>query len=203
MRSVKEMKYGELVISKSRFIAFLIPVKDEQEVQSELSKIRKTEPGASHYCYAYVMGPHGEMQKASDDGEPQKTAGIPILEVLKKQELTNVIAIVVRYFGGILLGSGGLIRAYSKAVSQLLPHLEFTTLQHMLLCEMICDYATFAEVEHVLKDKVGIRQTTFLDKVTLEFVIHSEQYLDIEKSMSGFLRSLNPIHILEEFTVYE
>lgn len=119
-RSIQDTIVHELEIKKSRFISYLIPIQNEEEFQVNLDQIKKEHPKATHHCYAYILEETGQIQRMSDDGEPSGTAGIPILEVLKQENLTYLMAVVVRYFGGIKLGAGGLIRAYSSATSQAL-----------------------------------------------------------------------------------
>ena len=113
MNTVTENMINEVVINKSRFIACLFNVKSVEDVKLILSDIKEKYKDASHYCYAYIID---DIKKSSDDGEPGGTAGVPIMEVLSKNKLNYVLCIVVRYFGGIKLGAGGLVRAYSKAV---------------------------------------------------------------------------------------
>ncbi len=115
---IKKEVSHELTINKSRFITFLKPIDNEEAATHYLKEIKKNHPKATHHCYAYIIEPH--INRSNDDGEPAGTAGVPILEVLLKQELTNLIAIVVRYYGGIPLGAGGLIRTYSRSVSEAL-----------------------------------------------------------------------------------
>ena len=117
---IKDTVENTIIIQKSEFITRLFRVNNIDEVNLKLQEIRKKHYDAKHNCYAYILGDNQEIQKASDDGEPQKTAGFPMLDVLKKNNLTNILAITTRYFGGILLGSGGLIRAYSSSVSEAL-----------------------------------------------------------------------------------
>lgn len=107
----------DLIIKKSRFITSLKRVETEAEAIAFIQQIKKEHHTANHNCSAYLIGNHDQIQRASDDGEPAQTAGVPMLTTLKNLELKNVVAVVTRYFGGIKLGSGGLIRAYSKAVS--------------------------------------------------------------------------------------
>ena len=110
----------ELVIKKSRFIATLVPVRTVAEADAEIAALRKRYWDARHNCVALVVGSHADQQRSSDDGEPSGTAGVPMLEVLRQRHLTDLVAVVTRYFGGILLGAGGLVRAYSSAVSEAL-----------------------------------------------------------------------------------
>lgn len=110
----------ELVIKKSRFIALLHPVTSVADAEAVIARVRKEHWDARHHCTALVVGTHADQQRSSDDGEPSGTAGIPMLEVLRHRYVTDVVAVVTRYFGGILLGAGGLVRAYSNAVSETL-----------------------------------------------------------------------------------
>ena len=116
MVEINEIITNEIVINKSRFITTLFPVKNIDDVNYFLSLTKKKYYDATHNCYAYIIGENANIQKCSDDGEPQKTAGFPMLDVLKKNNMTNILAITTRYFGGILLGAGGLVRAYSEFV---------------------------------------------------------------------------------------
>lgn len=127
----------EAVIRKSRFIATLVPVRSLAEAEAEIAALRKRYWDAGHNCTALVIGPHAEQQRSSDDGEPSGTAGVPMLEVLRHRELTDLVAVVTRYFGGILLGAGGLVRAYSGTVAEALEHAELV--RRELLTEMILD----------------------------------------------------------------
>ncbi|MDQ7992129.1 MAG: YigZ family protein [Propionicimonas sp.] len=107
----------ELVVKKSRFIATVVPVAGVGEADAEIAAVRRQRWDARHHCVALVVGRHADQQRSSDDGEPSGTAGVPMLEVLRHRGLTDLVAIVTRYFGGVLLGAGGLVRAYSSAVS--------------------------------------------------------------------------------------
>lgn len=108
----------ELIIKKSRFIGQLYPVGSFDEAQEKLNEVKKKYWNATHNCSALIIGTDGEYTRCSDDGEPQGTAGVPMLEALKNTELTNILCVVTRYFGGILLGAGGLVRAYGKSVTE-------------------------------------------------------------------------------------
>ena len=104
----------EIIIEKSRFIGYCAPVSSEEEALEFIEKIKKKHYDATHNVFAYVVGLDNNIQRYNDDGEPSGTAGVPILEVIKKEDLRNVVIVVTRYFGGIKLGTGGLIRAYTK-----------------------------------------------------------------------------------------
>lgn len=110
----------ELVVKKSRFLALVRPVADVSEADAVVAAVRKKHWDARHHCVALVVGPHAEQQRSTDDGEPSGTAGVPMLEVLRRRDLTDLVVVVTRYFGGVLLGAGGLVRAYSTATSEAL-----------------------------------------------------------------------------------
>lgn len=116
--TIEDEAKAEITVKKSRFIGQLYPVENVEEANAKIEEIKKQYWDANHNCMAMVIGKGGEYTRCSDDGEPQGTAGIPMLEVLKGRAITNVLAIVTRYFGGTLLGTGGLIRAYGQSVSQ-------------------------------------------------------------------------------------
>ena len=117
MKSIKEEVINEIIINKSKFITVLTNINDINKIKEKLEDIKKTYKDATHYCYAYIINNH---EKCSDNGEPSGTAGMPILNVLKQNNLTNILCVVIRYFGGIKLGAGGLIRAYSTSASEAL-----------------------------------------------------------------------------------
>ena len=117
---------GEIVEKKSRFIATVIPIKDEQEAIAFIESMKKKYWNATHNCYAYVLGERFEIQRFSDDGEPGGTAGKPMLDVLLGEEIHNTAVVVTRYFGGTLLGTGGLVRAYSKATQEAVSYTHLT-----------------------------------------------------------------------------
>lgn len=123
--SIQSPITDQIEIKKSNFQTYLFPVKSESECIQHQHNLRKDHPKANHHCFAYILGPDRLIQRMSDDGEPSGTAGSPILEVLKKEGLTNLLVVVVRYFGGTKLGAGGLIRAYSAATSQALQKANF------------------------------------------------------------------------------
>ena len=109
---------NEFEIEKSRFICYLNRAFNEEEAKAYILSIKKLHPNATHHCSSFLIGEHSELQRSNDDGEPSGTAGVPMLESLRMNKMNDVVAVVVRYFGGIKLGAGGLIRAYSKSVSE-------------------------------------------------------------------------------------
>lgn len=177
MNSIKNEIINEIEINKSRFINVLIPVSNTDEVLSHLSNLRKKYPDASHHCYAYIIGNNCEIQKYSDDGEPSKTAGMPMLEVLKKQELTNILNVSIRYFGGIKLGAGGLVRAYTKSCSEACKLAELTTLKTIIELEVTVSFNDIGRVEKFIRDHYDLKDTTY-DQLVHYFIIVEKEQLD-------------------------
>lgn len=167
-KTVRQSGDKEIVIKKSRFIGHVKPVETEAEAIQFIEEIKKKHWNATHNCSAYMIGERDEIQKQSDDGEPSGTAGKPILEVIKNQGLKNVAIVVTRYFGGIMLGAGGLIRAYTDGAVAALEAGEVITrvLHQEVFVEL--DYTWLGKVENELRNR-GIRtgETEFADKVTL------------------------------------
>jgi len=165
---------SEIVISKSRFLGYCLPVSSEQDVQEALARIRKRHYDARHCCYAFRLT-EGGIARSSDDGEPSGTAGAPILSVLTGAGLENVLCAVVRYFGGILLGTGGLVRAYGKAASEAL---DMAELAEMRLCERVrvkVSYPSYSVLEPLLRMKGYDCQADFGERVTLTVVLPAEE----------------------------
>ncbi|MFP4077590.1 MAG: YigZ family protein [Candidatus Izemoplasmataceae bacterium] len=150
MQSIKQPVTHETLIKHSRFIAFLAPVFTKEDAEAFIASVKAEHPDANHHCFAYILGDEGIVQKAEDDGEPSKTAGVPMLETLKKNGLTNTVAVVVRYFGGIKLGAGGLIRAYGKSVSDALEKAVRSERTEVLTLAVVAGFEWIGTVEHLL-----------------------------------------------------
>ncbi|URJ46585.1 YigZ family protein [Paenibacillus polymyxa] len=167
-RTVRGAGNKEIVIRKSRFIGHIQPVQTEEEAAAFIERIKKEHWNATHNCSAYMIGERDEIQKQSDDGEPSGTAGKPILEVIRNQKLKNVAIVVTRYFGGILLGAGGLIRAYSDgAVAAIEAGDAITRVLHREIFVEL-DYTWLGKVENELRNRsIRTGETMFTDKVTL------------------------------------
>jgi uncharacterized YigZ family protein len=136
----------------SKFLAFAYPVKSEEEVKQRLSELRKAYFDARHHCYAYVLGSEKEKFRAADDGEPNHSAGDPILGQIRSHNLTNVLVVVVRYFGGVKLGVGGLVQAYKTSAAEALSKAETIELQVMELASLAYDYSATPEVMKLVKE---------------------------------------------------
>lgn len=157
---------AEIEIKKSRFIGILLPVTDEMEVRELLVQIRKQYPNATHYCTALsITG----RQRSNDDGEPSGTAGLPMLECLRHKDLDNVLAVVVRYFGGTLLGTGGLVRAYQQAVNAAIDAAEITVPVEMQKFRVTVPYDLTNKAENILA-KHTILERDYQEEVTYVFL---------------------------------
>lgn len=146
----------ELTISKSRFIAHCTRAETEEEAIDFIQKIKKEHPSATHNCSAYLIGEHDQIQKANDDGEPSGTAGVPILEVLKKQGLKDVVVVVTRYFGGTKLGAGGLVRAYGKATTLGIEAAVVIERRLYHLMDVAVDYTLLGKLENEIRNSQHI-----------------------------------------------
>ncbi|RDW99532.1 YigZ family protein [Listeria kieliensis] len=176
--TIREEGEHEIVIQKSRFICTIARAYSEEEAQGFIAKIKKEHWNATHNCSAYLIGDRSEFQKASDDGEPSGTAGIPMLEVLKKKNLQNVVVLVTRYFGGIKLGAGGLVRAYGSAVSEACHEIGIVERKLATLISFTISYSQLGKFENVLGQKgYSIADKVFTDVVTLSVFVDQD---DIE-----------------------
>ena len=169
-------------IKKSEFICTLIPVSTVEEVNSNLSLIRKKYYDATHNCYAYILGENGEVVKCSDDGEPSQTAGVVILEALRKNELTNVLAIVTRYFGGIKLGAGGLVRAYASSTSLVIQTIEKLKIEKCLDLTIEISYQNYNIVDRYLKEYKEVSKS-FTDVISITITIPVSKVPELENKL--------------------
>jgi uncharacterized YigZ family protein len=165
-KTVQQYGRSEIVIRRSRFIGHATPVASEQEAIAFIEQIKKEHNTATHNCSAYIFGERDEFQKQSDDGEPSGTAGKPILEVIKHQGLKNIAVVVTRYFGGIMLGAGGLIRAYTDgAVAGIDAASPIRRVLHQEVWVHI-DYTWLGKIENELRNRqILMGETQFTDKV--------------------------------------
>jgi len=148
--------YGEseIIIQKSRFLTYVSRAETEQQAQDFINNIKEKHKSANHNCSAYIIGEHDNIQKANDDGEPSGTAGVPMLEVLKKQGLQDTVVVVTRYFGGIKLGGGGLIRAYGKATTEGIDAAKVVERKLHHLMKISIDYTWLGKVENEVRNSV-------------------------------------------------
>lgn len=172
MHTIQNEINNEIVINKSRFITYLFKVNNEQEITDIISNIKNKYKDASHYCYSYIIG---NYKRFNDNGEPSGTAGLPILNVLESNKLDNILCIVVRYFGGIKLGTGGLVRAYTKSVTETLSK---TKLNNIVIGKKIIISFNYDKVKHIdnILKNIDIKNKIFNDKTIYEFELSNEEY---------------------------
>lgn len=174
--TVKKSGSHEIEIKKSRFICFIARVTSENEAKKMIDAIKKEHWKATHNCVAYVIGERNDIQRSSDDGEPAGTAGIPMLEILKKRELINTLAVVTRYFGGTELGKGGLIRAYGGVVNEALDVVGIVQGKLQQEVKLTIDYALHGKLENFLTtSEFSLAHTEFTDAVTVTCLIDEHQ----------------------------
>lgn len=175
-KAVYEGKTGEIVEKKSRFIATVFSVESEDEALEIVAKMKKKYWDARHNCYAYVIGDNNQVQRFSDDGEPSQTAGKPILDVLLAEQIHNVLVVVTRYFGGTLLGTGGLVRAYSKATKMGLDNSILVDKVYGTRLRIRLDYSGTQKVKHILSQlNVYTIDTIYTDVVEEIVVVENEK----------------------------
>lgn len=176
---------GEIVEKKSRFIAQVFPVETEDKVLQILEETRKKYWDARHNCYAFVLGSAGEIIRCSDDGEPSGTAGRPILEVLTGKGLKNVLVIVTRYFGGTLLGTGGLVRAYSQAAQAGLAASKIITKQVGCLLTVDTDYNGIGKLQYLAAQAgLAVLDTIYTEHVQMKLLVPTELCGKVRKDIT-------------------
>ncbi|MFD1706915.1 YigZ family protein [Siminovitchia sediminis] len=174
--TVKTTGTHEIHIQKSRFIAHLKRAETEEEAQDFIQDIKKEHWNATHNCSAYLIGEHDQIQKANDDGEPSGTAGVPMLEVLKKRQLKDTVVVVTRYFGGIKLGAGGLIRAYGRAVSEGLDAVGIVERTLMTTMHVKVEYPWLGKLENEIRSSVyPLKDIHYSDLVEIEVYVKENQ----------------------------
>ncbi|WP_227937241.1 YigZ family protein [Alkalihalobacillus deserti] len=184
--TVKGRGEHEIVIQKSRFIAFFDRVETEEAAQAFIEKVKKEHWNAAHNCSAYLIGERDEIQKANDDGEPSGTAGVPMLEVLKKRGLKDTVVVVTRYFGGIKLGAGGLIRAYGGAVSEGLNAVGVVRRSLMIIVHTEIDYHWLGKVEYALRESsYTLKGIEYLEMVDVQAYVAVGEVEVFEKWMTN------------------
>ncbi|MGX6962200.1 YigZ family protein [Vagococcus xieshaowenii] len=186
--TIKEDGIHEIDIKKSRFITQLVRIESEEQAREIIQQTKKEHWKANHNCSAYVLGNKQEIQRSSDDGEPSGTAGVPMLEVLKKQDIINTLTIVTRYFGGTKLGAGGLIRAYSSAVSEAVLAIGLVkgTLRQEIM--LTIDYSQHSTLEYFLtQHQYAISETTFTEKVTVHVMVNETEVTTFEEAVTNLL----------------
>lgn len=176
-KSIKQMGEHEIIIQKSRFIAHFKRTETEEAAISFIDKIKKKHWNATHNCSAYLIGENDLVQKANDDGEPSGTAGVPMLEVLKKRQLKDTTVVVTRYFGGIKLGAGGLIRAYGSAVSEGLNNVGIVNRTLYSTIKTVVDYTWLGKIENEIRQSsYQLKKIDYLDRVSLHTYVKQTEH---------------------------
>ena len=172
-KTVLEGGTGEIIEKKSRFIATVRPVRNEEEALAFLEEMRKQYWDARHNCYAYSVGRNREYTRCSDDGEPSGTAGRPMLDVILGEDIYNIAVVVTRYFGGVLLGTGGLVRAYSKAV------------QEGISLKVTTDYTGIGKIQYIAGERqISILDSEYTDKVVLKLLVPNSETDAVQKAIT-------------------
>ncbi len=175
---------AEIVIKRSRFIGLCAPCEDEQQALSVLSGVKKEHPQARHHCHAFVVGADGQRSRYSDDGEPHGTAGLPILETIRNKELTNLIVVVTRYFGGVLLGAPGLVRAYTQAAAAAINEAEIARMRYCRVYFICVEYALRGKIDKMLNAKnVYVIHEEFGKDIQIEAAVCADWANGFEKEL--------------------
>lgn len=189
----------QIEIKKSKFICHLFRIENEEQAKEYIAKIKKEHYKANHNCSAYMLGENFEIQRNSDDGEPSGTAGVPMLEVLKKNQLQNTLAIVTRYFGGIKLGAGGLIRAYSTSVSEALKEIGIVQGKLQQILDIIIDYPQLGKLQNYLEnEQIAIQGIDYLEQITVKVAIDINQCESFQNALIDLFNNQLSIQLLDQ-----
>ncbi|MBQ9118398.1 MAG: YigZ family protein [Clostridia bacterium] len=190
---------SEKIIEKSRFLTYSAHIESEEEARAFIADVRAQHPFATHVCFAFIADKTGNMQRFSDDGEPQGTAGVPILEVIKNKGLREVVVAVVRYFGGIKLGAGGLVRAYSSCAAENLASAETALLEMSVEVEISVDYTGIDALQKYLSTRTCIPiSCDYGAKVTTTVAIKSADKEDFSASLTDYMQGRVEFSFKEE-----
>jgi uncharacterized YigZ family protein len=171
-KTIYESGVGEITVKKSRFIATVCPVQTEEAALETIEALKKKYWDASHNCSAYIIGTEQPLMRCSDDGEPSKTAGRPMLDILLAHELVNVVVVVTRYFGGTLLGTGGLVKAYQSAVLEGLQHSKIIQKELGIRITITTDYNLIGKLQYyIAQEQLTILSSEYTDLVLLEVLV--------------------------------
>lgn len=184
IKLVQEGAAGEVIEKKSRFIAQIFPIKTEEEALELLAGVRKKHYDARHNCFAYVLGDKNETERCSDDGEPSGTAGRPMLDVITGQGIHDVLVVVTRYFGGTLLGTGGLVRAYSAAVKEGLAHCKIVQKIKGYAVNVLTDYMDLGKIQYIAANmELTEENSEYGEKVELCYMVPAGKVDEFEREI--------------------
>ena len=174
----------EKIIEKSRFITYSARIESEEEAKAFLAALKDEHPFATHICYAYIADKQGNLQRFSDNGEPQGTAGMPILDVLQKNGLTDICCVVTRYFGGVLLGANGLVRAYSHSTALAIENAQVKVMLPCYPVSIQTDYALYGKIAyHLPQEDILQLDTIFEDQVELKLLVRDSLWEPLKKEL--------------------
>lgn len=174
----------ETIVNKSKFIGYTFPVEKEEEATKHIQEIKTKHKDASHNVFAYIIGEKSNIQRYSDDGEPSGTAGIPIINYLKSVDITNVLVVVTRYFGGIKLGTGGLARAYSKSAKSAVDKSRIVEAREYSCFKITVDYTLLGKIDNYLKKTLlYVSEREYLEKVNIELIVENEKFENVKTEL--------------------
>lgn len=198
-RTVEKEANAEIIEKKSRFIAELYPVASEDEALGILEKVKKRYWDARHHCWAFIIGKEQPLERCSDDGEPSGTAGKPILEVIRGAQLRNVLIVVTRYFGGTLLGTGGLVRAYTSASKEAVESAEIIVKIAGYRLKIKTDYTGLGKIQYLLAQRgIDIEDSEYAENVVLTVVIPKDEEQGLIKELTEATNAKAEIERVEE-----
>ena len=184
-KTITEPSEGIYTEKRSKFIAIALPVRTHEEIKAHLEVYQKKYYDARHVCYAYMLGHERKDFRANDNGEPSGTAGKPMLDVLLGNELRNVAVVVTRYFGGTLLGTGGLVRAYSRSLQEGLAASTVIEKTYGISMEVVTDYTGIGKIQYIAgEQKLPILDSEYTDRVVLHLLVPSDQIGSVEKAIT-------------------
>ncbi|MCT4632047.1 MAG: YigZ family protein [Firmicutes bacterium] len=198
-KTVFEYGESEIIIEKSKFIGYCKPVSNEEEANEFINSIKKLHRNATHNVPVYLLGEKFNIQKYSDDGEPSGTAGLPVLEMLKKEGITNIAMVITRYFGGIKLGTGGLVRAYTSSAKETLQVSKIVEKKLFDKCSISLDYTLHGKVNNFLLNSHYIDGgTNFTDKVEMIVYCEKGEFEELKSKIIDLTNSNGDIYIIKE-----
>ena len=196
---IDEPGSGEIVEKKSRFIGYASPAKTVEEAEAFINGIKKKHYDARHNCFAYVIGGNADAVKYSDDGEPQGTAGRPILSVITGMQLTDCVVVVTRYFGGTLLGTGGLVRAYTDAAKAAVAAAHIKEVKKRIVVGLIIEYKDMGKLKNMISEcEAEITDTEFTDKINISIMLPEADKELFEKKLTELLNGNVTMEIKDE-----
>ncbi|QNO15634.1 YigZ family protein [Alkalicella caledoniensis] len=199
---LKDLGVKEIIINKSRFIGLATPIESEEQALEIIQRVKKEHYNANHNVYAYQIGENDEIQRANDDGEPSGTAGKPVLEIIKKENLKNTLIIVTRYFGGIKLGSGGLIRAYAQCAKEGIMAAKKGYNLLMSNVTVFYDYTFHGKIENYLQNFKYVIGSEFTDRVAINILLDDVELDTFTQEIKNLTSGQSEIHINNQEYVF-